>query len=82
MYFVVLLFYYNKKQILFNGYNKLSIMSSKKTEKSNKTDDGKDKSAINEINNMQKIIKDLTVNLNKLKTKFKSKSEPVKKEKI
>ncbi|HEY6535441.1 MAG TPA: hypothetical protein VIY08_06535 [Candidatus Nitrosocosmicus sp.] len=57
-------------------------MSSKKTEKSNKTDDGKDKSAINEINNMQKIIKDLTANLNKLKTKFKSKSEPVKKEKI
>lgn len=82
MYFIVLLFYYNKKQILFNGYDKLSIMSSKKTEKSNKTDDGKDKSAINEINNMQKIIKDLTVNLNKLKTKFKSKSEPVKKEKI
>ncbi len=80
MYFIILLFYYNKKQILFNGYDKIPIMSSKKTEKSNKNDDGKDKSAINEINNMQKIIKDLTTNLNKLKTKFKSKNEPVKKE--
>ena len=50
------------------------------TKKSEKPEDKKDKSAMTEINNMQKTLKTLTDNLNKLKTKFKTKSEGVKKE--
>jgi hypothetical protein len=76
----MILFSGRKKHILFNGYYKLRIMSSKKSEKSDKPEDKKDKSAMTEINNMQKTIKTLTDNLNKLKTKFKTKSEGVKKE--
>jgi hypothetical protein len=55
-------------------------MSSKKPEKSDKTEDKKDKSAIAEINNIEKTIKNLTASLNKLKTKFKTKGESSKKE--
>ena len=55
-------------------------MSSKKPEKSDKTEDKKDKSAMAEINNIEKTIKNLTASLNKLKTKFKTKGESSKKE--
>jgi hypothetical protein len=76
----MILFSGSKKHILFNGYYKLLIMSSKKSDKSEKPEDKKDKSAMTEINNMQKTLKTLSDNLNKLKTKFKTKSEGVKKE--
>ncbi|MDQ6724006.1 MAG: hypothetical protein M3Z01_07065 [Thermoproteota archaeon] len=55
-------------------------MSSKKPEKSDKPEDKKDKSAMAEITSMQKTIKSLSENLNKLKLKFKTKSEAAKKE--
>jgi hypothetical protein len=55
-------------------------MSSKKSEKSDKPEDKKDKSAMAEINNIEKTIKNLTASLNKLKTKFKTKGESTKKE--
>ncbi len=80
MYFTMIVFSYSKKHILFNGYYKLPFMSSKKSEKSDKPEDKKEKSAMSEINNMQKMIKDLTANLNKLKTRFKVKDESAKKE--
>jgi hypothetical protein len=55
-------------------------MSSKKSEKSDKTDDKREKSAMAEINNIEKTIRNLTASLNKLKTKFKTKGESSKKE--
>lgn len=73
----MILFSYSKKHILFNGYYKLSNMSSKKSEK---PEDKKDKSAMSEINNMQKMIKDLTATINKLKARFKTKDETTEKE--
>ncbi len=73
-------FYGYKIHILFNSYCKITLMSSKKSEKSDKPEDKKDKSAMAEINNIEKTIKNLTASLNKLKTKFKTKSESTKKE--
>jgi hypothetical protein len=59
-------------------------MSSKKSEKSDKTEDKtedkRDKSAMAEINNIEKTIKNLTASLNKLKIKFKTKGESKTKE--
>ncbi len=76
----MILFYGSKKHILFNGYKLLPIMSSKKPEKPDKPEDKKDKSAMTEINNIERTIKSLSANLNKLKLKFKTKSEATKKE--
>jgi ribosome-associated translation inhibitor RaiA len=58
-------------------------MSSKKSEKNGKperSDDKKDKSAMAQINDIEKAIKNLSASLNKLKTKFKTKSESTKKD--
>jgi hypothetical protein len=54
-------------------------MSSKKPEKSYKPDDKKDKSTMAEINNIEKTLKTLSSNVNKLKSLFKSKSDTKKK---
>ena len=51
-------------------------MSSKKSEKS---EDKKEKSAITEINSIEESLKKLTINVNKLKTLFKAKSDTKKK---
>jgi hypothetical protein len=50
-------------------------MSSKKTEK---PEDKKDTSAMNEIKKIETKIKELSLSLNKLKTKFKPKGEATK----
>ena len=52
-------------------------MSSKKSEK---PEDKKDNSAMNEIKKIETKIKELSTSLNKLKTTFKSKSAATKKE--
>ena len=44
-----------------------------------KTEDKKDKSAITEINNIEKTLKALSSNVNKLKSLFKTKSDTKKK---
>jgi hypothetical protein len=49
------------------------------TKKSDKTEDKKDKSAITEINNIEKTLKALSSNVNKLKSLFKTKSDTKKK---
>jgi hypothetical protein len=54
-------------------------MSSKKSEKSYKPDDKKDNSTMAEINNIEKTLKTLSSNVNKLKSLFKSKSDTKKK---
>jgi hypothetical protein len=59
-------------------------MSSKKSEKNGnkpeRPEDKKDKSAMAQINDIEKAIKNLSASLNKLKTKFKTKSESAKKD--
>ncbi|MBA3749903.1 MAG: hypothetical protein H0X03_03250 [Nitrosopumilus sp.] len=55
-------------------------MSSKKPDKPAKLGDKKDISVMTEIKRIEDSIKTLTTNLNKLKTKFKTKNEGVKKE--
>lgn len=58
-------------------------MSSKKSEKNDKPDkseDRRDRSAMAQINDIEKTIKSLSTSLNKLKTKFKTKSESTKKD--
>ena len=49
------------------------------TKKSDKTEDKKDKSAMTEINNIEKTLKTLSSNVNKLKSLFKTKSDTKKK---
>jgi len=49
------------------------------TKKSDKTEDKKDKSAMDEINNIEKTLKALSTNVNKLKSLFKTKSDTKKK---
>ncbi len=52
-------------------------MNPKKSEKSDS--DKKEQSAINDIKKIEEKLKDLTLNVNKLKTLFKTKSDTKKK---
>jgi hypothetical protein len=52
-------------------------MNSKKSEKSN--NDKKDPPAMNDIKKIEEKLKELTLNVNKLKTLFKTKSDAKKK---
>lgn len=52
-------------------------MNSKKSEKSD--GDKKEQSAMNDIKKIEEKLKDLTLNVNKLKTLFKPKSDTKKK---
>ncbi len=53
---------------------------SEKSEKSEKSDsDKKEQSAMNDIKKIEEKLKDLTLNVNKLKTLFKPKSDTKKK---
>ena len=54
-------------------------MVSKKPDTSSKPDDKKDKSAIADINDIERTLKTLSTNVTKLKSLFKSKSDTNKK---
>ncbi|MGN6346245.1 MAG: hypothetical protein ACTHME_00940, partial [Candidatus Nitrosocosmicus sp.] len=72
-------YFFGERHILHLYLTINKYMSSKKSEKSYKPDDKKDKSTMAEINNIEKTLKTLSSNVNKLKTLFKSKSDAKKK---
>jgi hypothetical protein len=70
--------FWGKTHIAFQ-FNNNQYMVSKKPDTSSKPDDKKDKSAIADINDIERTLKTLSSNVNKLKSLFKSKSDTKKK---